>query len=109
MESKQIKPNTIGTFQGSIISPILSNIYLHQLDEAVERMMERFNTSAKTSRVEVEHNKMWVFEENPERKLRKEGRTEEANTMRNRRMETPHSNFQDDKYKKMTYVRYADD
>lgn len=105
MEFKQVKHNTIGTFQGSIISPILANIYLHQLDKAIEEIAQRFNTPTRTSGINPEYNKLRY----EERKLRETGRTEEANALRTQRLKTPYSNFQDDEYKRMTYVRYADD
>jgi len=38
--------NIVGTPQGSIISPILANIFLHQLDEFVLKLKEKFNSKA---------------------------------------------------------------
>ncbi len=35
-EGKVGKPNTIGTPQGEVISPLLANILLHELDEKLE-------------------------------------------------------------------------
>ena len=47
LEFKELKTSLSGTPQGSIISPILSNIYLSQLDKFIEKKMEEFQTGDK--------------------------------------------------------------
>lgn len=106
METKIIKHNIIGTFQGSIISPILANIFLHQLDEAVYKIKENFeNTKTDSSRINPNYNKLRY----PVRKLREANLQEEANKIAKQRLKTPFSLFSDPTYKKMEYIRYADD
>jgi retron-type reverse transcriptase len=104
MESKIIKHNIIGTFQGSIISPILANIFLHQLDVFVAYEKKQYDRG-QTSRVTTEYNNLRY----KERKLREKGQTSEANTIAKTRRDIPYSNFSDDNYKRLSYVRYADD
>lgn len=49
LDFHQSKHNLIGSFQGSIISPILSNIFLHQLDVQVENLRIRFQQAVEKS------------------------------------------------------------
>ena len=43
MENWKYNETYSGTPQGGIMSPILSNIYLHELDTFIEESIERFN------------------------------------------------------------------
>src|SRR2546425_13273796 len=43
MEFKQVKPTLTGTPQGGIVSPILANIYLHELDQFIEHLCEQYS------------------------------------------------------------------
>jgi group II intron reverse transcriptase/maturase len=43
MEFQEVHESFSGTPQGSIVSPILANIYLHELDMYVEKLMEEYN------------------------------------------------------------------
>lgn len=47
MEDWQYHKTYSGTPQGGILSPILANIYLHELDKKVESMQKEFNAPAK--------------------------------------------------------------
>lgn len=41
---KKLKPTTVGVSRGAVISPILSNIYLHELDVYVDGLKKEFGT-----------------------------------------------------------------
>lgn len=100
-----------GTPQGSILSPLLCNIYLHELDVYMDRLKEKFDkgTKRKTS---PEYGKIIR-----ERKAVKADSTKGTHSTKKRsikelqkkRRRTPSKRIDDPNYKKMHYVRYADD
>lgn len=100
------KDSFAGTPQGGIISPILANIYLHELDEFVERL-----------RLELEQGKQRrpnpVYRSIAERRQRL-ARTARTNTKEYRKLgtqlrELPSLDPHDPGFVRLKYVRYADD
>ena len=47
-EPEQIQKSLIGVPQGGVISPILSNIYLHSFDEFMEKQIEKYSSKERT-------------------------------------------------------------
>lgn len=100
-----------GTPQGGIISPILSNIYLHELDCFVQKMQDEFD-QPKVGDCTPEYAKLI----NEGRKLKRrmaKATPEEIPALRNaysqirkQKLKTPYKPQND---KKIKYVRYADD
>ncbi len=66
MEDWKYHKTYSGTPQGGILSPILANIYLHELDKKVEDMRENFNAPCKRNRSPAYTHKGYEI-----RKLRK--------------------------------------
>lgn len=96
--------------QGSIISPILANIYLHQLDEFVENLKSKFDISGNRTRQPIVKKLQWQIT-----KAKRLGDTQmvrklavvpkaEARSERNNPNKLINSNN-----RKLMYVRYADD
>ena len=112
MENWQYHSTHSGTPQGGIISSLLSNIYLHELDKFVIRLAEEFyRPQSKQLTSEAGNITMRLH-----RKKKKIGMTEDKETrkallkeyrqIKAIQLKTP-SKMQDDK--KIKYVRYADD
>jgi group II intron reverse transcriptase/maturase len=94
-----------GAAQGGILSPILSNISLNKLDKYIEQILipEYTKGTKRQANSEYEslmHKAMW---------LRKKGRKEEANVLRKAGQRLPSQIPDDPTYRRLKYVRYADD
>jgi len=108
-----------GVPQGSGVSPVLANIYLHELDKFMEKYADIFNTEAKrkhfssaykssvsrTYRYRKTGREIWDDLNDDEKKVRihklKELEKEEKSL-------TPYV-YNDENYKRVQYTRYADD
>ncbi|KIL44557.1 RNA-dirted DNA polymerase [Jeotgalibacillus soli] len=107
-----------GTPQGGIISPLLSNIYLHELDKYVERYTLRYNKGEKRTHNLVYYNlaskinhrkgknrKEWAVLSDEE----KSKRLKELKNLYKELQSHDSKDLFDPNYRRMKYVRYADD
>lgn len=96
-----------GTPQGSILSPLLCNIYLHELDKYIEILKKEYNKGIRRKRSK-EYEKL----QNKTKHMRKTGvnllNPIEYRNLMKKLISTP-SVRQDDTYNRIHYVRYADD
>ena len=101
-----------GTPQGGIISPLLSNIYLHELDKFAKKFADGFNKPPSRTRTREYRSVEWKLGAirkkigKADDEAEKQALLKEMKETRAILVKTP-CKMQDDK--KMKYVRYADD
>ncbi len=94
-----------GTPQGGIVSPLLANIVLNGLDEFVEDELIPRNTKGKKRKWNPEYRKL----EYRAAKAKKEGNWKLANDIRSKYTKLPSAKSNDPNFRRLWYVRYADD
>jgi len=100
------KDSLAGTPQGGIVSPILANIYLHELDEYVEQL-QRELSKGELRRPNPEYRTL----QKRRQYLAKTGRinTEEYKELGVQMRKLPSLDPKDPNFVRVRYVRYADD
>jgi group II intron reverse transcriptase/maturase len=94
-----------GSPQGGIVSPILANIYLDRLDTFVEStLLPTYNRGRQRQR-----NVVYTSMIDRARYLRRTGRVEEGRWLRQQAQQLPSYVLHDPDYRRVKYVRYADD
>jgi len=94
-----------GAPQGGVCSPILSNIYLDKLDKFVETvLMPKDNRGERR-----EPNPAYQQIKNAIDRAKRRGDRQALRQLRKQRRKLPSQNPQDPGYRRLHYVRYADD
>lgn len=94
-----------GSPQGAILSPILANIYLDKFDKFVENELIPKYNCGKGRRPNPE----WQRLQGQAQRLKKKGLFIEAHTARRLMQQVPSLDPLDPNYRRLRYIRYADD
>ena len=105
MEDWQYHGTYSGTPQGSVLSPLLANIYLHELDEFIESELLPEWNKGKQRRLNPEYRAV-VFQR---RQAKKKGDRDRYQAMTKAMRQLPSQDMFDPDFKRLKYVRYADD
>lgn len=105
MEDWDFNQTLSGVPQGGIVSPILANILLDKLDKFVETELVPKYTKGDKRRVSLEYARLI----NGSIRYRKQGNTEKAEELRSKAQTVPSMDVNDPDYRRLKYVRYADD
>jgi group II intron reverse transcriptase/maturase len=94
-----------GTPQGGVVSPILANIYLDQLDQFVARdLLPAYNRQEGRQR-----NPAYTVLRRKVQTCGERGRFKEAAALRKQAQQLPSKDPTDPQYRRLRYIRYADD
>jgi hypothetical protein len=94
-----------GAPQGGVCSPILSNIYLDKLDKFVETvLLPKYNRGKRRGK-----NPAYQHIGNAIARAKRRGDGQLVRTLRQQRRKQPGQDPQDPNYRRLRYVRYADD
>ena len=105
MEGWRWNQSLSGVPQGGIISPILSNILLDRLDRFVETVLLPHYTRGTRRRENLEYRTLIMRSW----RHRRRGNIEQAETLRKQAQTLPSQDMNDPHYRRLKYVRYADD
>jgi hypothetical protein len=94
-----------GAPQGGVCSPILSNIYLDKLDQFVERVLLPKYNQGELRRANPPYKKL----ERSIARAKKKGDRKAVHALRKQRRKYASRDPQDPNYRRLRYIRYADD
>ncbi len=94
-----------GSPQGGVVSPILSSIYLDRLDKYVENVLVPQHTRGKRRKDNLEYGRI----SSAELRARRRGQLELSQQLRKRLWVIPSKHQSDPDYRRLRYIRYADD
>lgn len=107
LEDWEWRPTLSGAPQGGVTSPVLSNIYLDRLDHFVETQLIPQNTRGAGRKSNPAYTKVGAAIARTRRQH--DGSASEAQKLQQQLRRMPSGDPQDPGYRRLKYVRYADD
>jgi group II intron reverse transcriptase/maturase len=105
LEDWEYRDSLSGVPQGGVVSPVLSNIYLHKLDDFVEReLIPQYTRGARRK-----NNPGYAGIQHRLKRARKRGDRAAARDLEKQLRTLPASDPMDPGYRRLKYIRYADD
>lgn len=105
MEDWQYHRTYSGTPQGGVLSPLLANIYLNELDAFIEDQVIPRYTRGEKRRSNGDYQNLG----NAIRRARKAGNAVKVRELEQLRRQLPSQDPRDDEFRRLRYIRYADD
>jgi group II intron reverse transcriptase/maturase len=105
LEDWEYRETISGCPQGGVVSPILSNIYLHRLDEFVEQELIPHYTRGARRKTNPEYKRIYRQLES----ARQRGDRAAARELQKQVRTLPTADPMDPGYRRLKYMRYADD
>ncbi len=105
LEDWQYHATYSGTPQGGIVSPLLANILLNELDTYIEQELIPQCTRGERRRINPAYQRLTKAM----RKAKEEGNVERYKELSRERQTLPYGDPEDPEYRRLKYVRYADD
>ena len=103
-EFNQVYDSLSGVPQGGIISPVLSNIYLHELDKLMAEIESEINTKPEKKQ-NLAHYRVWKERDEYQRN----GELKKVKELTKKLRSMPSRDPFDKEFRRVRYVRYADD
>lgn len=97
-----------GTVQGGNLSPILSNIYLNELDQAVSARINQYN-KGKVMKMNLTYHSVAQNMYLAKKRARLTGNWNIYKSLRSQLFKLPSQQNNDPDYRRLVYYRYADD